>query len=52
MVGTKPCGVVVLFDELYGSESLTQVYGILVEYSSRLSEEGRNQLKNILYDDA
>jgi hypothetical protein len=24
MVGTKPCGTVVLFDELYGSESLTQ----------------------------
>ena len=24
MVGAKPCGTVVLFDELYGSESLTQ----------------------------
>ena len=36
MVGTKPCGTVVLFEELYGAESLTQVYGILVEYLSRL----------------
>ena len=26
LVGTKPCGTVVLFNELYGSESLTQVY--------------------------
>ena len=52
MVGTKPCGTVVLFDELFGSESLTQVYGMLVEYLSRLPELGRHSLKNILYDDA
>lgn len=24
LTGTKPCGTVVLFEELYGSESLTQ----------------------------
>ena len=41
-----------LFDELYGSESLTQVYGMLVEYVSRLPSSGRDCLKNILYDDA
>ena len=52
MVGTKPCGTVVLFEEIFGSESLTQVYGMLVEYLSRLPEEGRHSLKNILYDDA
>ena len=52
MVGTKPCGTVVLFEEIFGSESLTQVYGMLVEYLSRLTEEGRHSLKNILYDDA
>ena len=52
MVGTKPCGTVVLFDELYGSESLTQVYGMLVEYLSRLPKKGRDSLQNILYDDA
>ena len=51
-MGTKPCGTVVCFDELYGSESLTQVYGILVEYVSRLPQVGRESLKNILYDDA
>jgi hypothetical protein len=52
MVGTKPCGIVVLFDELYGAESLTQVYGLLVEYLSRLPESGRDALEHILYDDA
>ena len=52
MVGTKPCGTVTLFDELYGSESLTQVYGMLVEHISRLPESARNNMKNILYDDA
>ena len=52
MVETKPCGVVVLFDELFGSESLTQVYGMLVEYISRLPESGQNSLEHILYDDA
>jgi hypothetical protein len=24
LTGTRPCGIVVLFEELYGSESLTQ----------------------------
>ena len=52
MVGTKPCGTVVLFEELYGAESLTQVYGILVEYLSRLPNAARDALENILYDDA
>lgn len=52
MVGTKPCGIVVLFEEIYGSESLTQVYGMLVEYLSRLPETGRSSLEHILYDDA
>ena len=28
------------------------MYGTLVEYLARLPEEGRNALKNILYDDA
>lgn len=51
-VGTKPCGRVVLWDELYGSESLTQIYGILVEYLANLPTDGRDALKNILYDDA
>lgn len=52
MVGTKPCGIVVLFEELYGSESLTQVYGMLVEYVANLPKTGRDALKHILYDDA
>ena len=52
MVGTKPCGTVVLFEELYGFESLTQVYGMLVEYLARLPEAGRKSLEHLLYDDA
>ena len=51
-VGTKPCGRVFLWDEVYGSESVTQIYGILVEYLANLSDAGRDALENILYDDA
>ena len=48
-VGAYPCGTIVLFDELYGSESITQVYGILVEFLSRL--EDMTSLEELLYDD-
>jgi hypothetical protein len=36
LVGAFPCGVINIFDELYGSESLTQVYAIMIEYLSCL----------------
>ena len=49
-VGAYSCGTIVLFDELYGSESISQVYGILVEFLSRLDDI--SSLKEILYDDA
>ena len=52
MVGTKPCGTVVLFDEIYRSESLSQVYGMLIEYVANLPLSGRDKLKHLLYDDA
>ena len=48
-VGAFPCGTIVLFDELYGSESISQVYGIVVEFLARLDD--LTNLKEILYDD-
>ena len=48
-VGAFPCGTIVLFDELYGSESISQVYGILTEFLSRL--EDMTKLEELLYDD-
>ena len=48
-VGAFPCGTIVLFDELYGSESISQVYGILVEFLARL--DAMSALQELLYDD-
>ena len=48
-VGAFPCGTIVLFDELYGSEGIRQVYGILIEYLARLDDP--NALEELLYDD-
>ena len=48
-VGAYPCGTIILFDELYGSESISQVYGILVEFLARL--DNMDTLKELLYDD-
>ena len=47
--GAYPCGIIVLGDELYGSESISQVYGILTDWLSSLSDQ--TKLKQILYDD-
>ena len=41
-----------MFDELYGSESLSQVYAIMIEYLSCLSPLTRQNLVEICYDDA
>ena len=48
-VGAFPCGTIVLFDELYDSEGIRQVYGIMVEFMARL--DNIENLKEILYDD-
>ena len=50
-LGTFPCGVVPLWDELFGSESTSQVYGVFIEYLSQLPEEEREKLKDLIYDD-
>ena len=52
LVGAFPCGIITLFDELYGSESLTQVYAIVIEYLAELPKTTREKLIEILYDDA
>ena len=47
--GAYPCGVIVLGNELYTSESISQVYGILTDFVSSLSDGSK--LKQLLYDD-
>ena len=49
MVGAYPCGTIPLFDELYGVESVSQVYGILTDW---IGETKPEHLSYILYDDA
>ena len=50
LVGAYPCGIVPLFDELYNSEGIAQVHGILTEYLATVSE--KESLEYIIYDDA
>ena len=47
-LGVFPCGIISLWDELYGSESTSQVYSVVLEFLSNLV----NIIKFILYDDA
>ena len=50
-LGAFPCGVVPLWDELFGSESISQVYGVFVEYLSQLPQKDRQRLTDLIYDD-
>ena len=43
-----PSGIVRFSEELFGSESLSQVYGILIKYLSSLS---KLELEVLVYDD-
>ena len=52
MVAAFPCGVITVLEELYGSESLTQVYAIMVEYLAALPKKAREEIIEIAYDDA
>ena len=51
MVGAWPCGVVPFVEELYGSESLTQVHGHLCNFLDS-GKEILDKLETIFYDDA
>ena len=46
-VAIKPCGTVVLFNELYGSENISQVYGIMVDWLDNLSD--MSSIETVLY---
>ena len=48
LIGAYPCGVIPLFAELYGSESLSQVHGLVVDFIS----SAKPQLSHIIYDDS
>ena len=37
-VGALPCGRIVLFDQLYGSEGTEQVYGLVVNFLDSLDD--------------
>jgi hypothetical protein len=52
LVGAYPCGVITVFEVLYGSESLSQVYAIMIEYLSGLPPSVRENIIEICYDDA
>ena len=50
-LGAYPCGIVPLWDELFGSESTSQVYGVFIEYLSQLPKEESKRLTDLIYDD-
>ena len=52
LVSAFPCGIITVFEELFGSESLSQVYAIMVEYFAKLPKTSREKIIEILYDDA
>ena len=48
LIGCFPCGTIPLFQELYGTESISQVYGNVVDW---IGETKPENLQYILYDD-
>ena len=49
LIGCFPCGIIPVFSELYGTESISQVYGHVVDW---IGETKPKSLQYILYDDA
>ena len=49
LIGAFPCGVIPLFAELFGVESISQVYGHVVDW---LGESDPQHMQFLLYDDA
>ena len=39
LLGMAPCGIVRIVSELFGSESISQVYGIVIEYISKIIDK-------------
>ena len=50
-LGAFPCGIVPLWDELFGCESISQVYGVFIEFLDQLPKEEREKLTDLIYDD-
>ena len=51
IIHAKPCGKIPHVDELFNCESITQVYGNVIEYLGNLDSEERNKIKIWLFDD-
>lgn len=51
LVSCKPCGICPHWDELFGSESITQVYGSIIEYYGNLPHNVREKIKIWFFDD-
>ena len=50
-VGAFHCGTVCFWDELFISESISQVYGIFIEFLTQLPESTWRKIKHLFYDD-
>ena len=48
--GRPPCGTVIFFDEIFGCESKSQVYAIVLEWLATIAKDKRPS--TIMYDDA
>ena len=49
LIGCYPCGVIPLFEELFGSESKSQVFAYVTDF---LGEVNPQELEFLIYDDA
>ena len=50
LIALYPCGTVIFFDEIFGCESKSQVYAIVLEWLATIAKDKRPS--TILYDDA
>ena len=46
-----PCGIIPDFSELFGSESITQVWALLCDFFGDMEPDKQKQLKAFVYDD-
>ena len=50
LIALYPCGTVIFFDEIFGCESKSQVYAIVLEWLATIAKDKRPS--TIMYDDA
>lgn len=51
IIHAKPCGRIPHVDELFNCESITQVYGNVIEFLGNLSPDARDKIRIWLFDD-